>query len=53
MIPPAVILPINTHDEIRWYDQDSPDLYLGLTDIDAIMEMMKIFFRMSKRRQRS
>nr|WP_195455743.1 nitrogenase component 1 [Ruminococcus sp. 1001713B170207_170306_F5] len=27
----------NTHDEIRWYDQDSLIFISGLTDIDAIM----------------
>ena len=27
----------NTHDEIRWYDQDSLIFISGLTEIDAIM----------------
>ena len=27
----------NTHDEIRWYDQDSLIYISGLTEIDAIM----------------
>lgn len=27
----------NTHDEIRWYDQDSLIFISGLTDVDAIM----------------
>ena len=27
----------NTHDEIRWYEQDSLIFISGLTDIDAIM----------------
>ena len=27
----------NTHDEIRWYDQDSLVFISGLTDVDAIM----------------
>lgn len=29
----------NTHDEIRWYDQDSLIFISGLTEIDAIMGM--------------
>ena len=27
----------NTHDEIRWYDQDSLIFISGLTEIDAVM----------------
>lgn len=27
----------NTHDEVRWYDQDSLIFISGLTDVDAIM----------------
>ena len=27
----------NTHDELRWYDQDSLIFISGLTEIDAIM----------------
>ena len=27
----------NTHDEIRWYDQDSLIYISGLTEIDAVM----------------
>ena len=27
----------NTHDEIRWYDEDSLIFISGLTEIDAIM----------------
>ena len=27
----------NTHDEIRWYDQDSMIYISGLTEIDAVM----------------
>ena len=27
----------NTHDEIRWYDQDSLIFISGLSEIDAIM----------------
>ena len=35
----------NTHDEIRWYDQDSLIFISGLTDIDAIMGNDEIFLR--------
>ena len=31
----------NTHDEIRWYEQDSLIYISGLTEIDAVMEMMQ------------
>ncbi|MEI3189013.1 MAG: hypothetical protein V8S38_04860 [Lachnospiraceae bacterium] len=27
----------NTHDELRWYDQDSLIFLSGLTEIDAVM----------------
>ena len=27
----------NTHDELRWYDQDSLIFISGLTEIDAVM----------------
>nr|WP_294675902.1 nitrogenase component 1 [uncultured Blautia sp.] len=35
----------NTHDEIRWYDQDSLIFISGLTDIDAIMGNDEKFLR--------
>ncbi len=35
----------NTHDEIRWYDQDSLIFLSGLTDIDAIMGNDEKFLR--------
>ncbi|SCH72028.1 Light-independent protochlorophyllide reductase subunit B [uncultured Blautia sp.] len=35
----------NTHDEIRWYDQDSLIFISGLTDIDAIMGNNEKFLR--------
>ena len=35
----------NTHDEIRWYDQDSLIFISGLTDIDAIMGTDEKFLR--------
>ena len=35
----------NTHDEIRWYDQDSLIFISGLTDIDAIMGKDEKFLR--------
>ena len=35
----------NTHDEIRWYDQDSLIFISGLTDIDAIMGNVEKFLR--------
>ena len=37
MIRPAVTSTYNTHDEIRWYDQDSMIYISGLTEIDAVM----------------
>ena len=39
----------NTHDEIRWYDQDSLIFISGLTEIDAVMEMTKNFYQISKK----
>ena len=35
----------NTHDEIRWYDQESLIFISGLTDIDAIMGNDEKFLR--------
>ena len=35
----------NTHDEIRWYDQDSLIFISGLTEIDAIMGNDEKFLR--------
>ena len=35
----------NTHDDIRWYDQDSLIFISGLTDIDAIMGNDEKFLR--------
>ena len=35
----------NTHDEIRWYDQDSLIFISGLTDIDVIMGNDEKFLR--------
>ena len=35
----------NTHDEIRWYDQDSLIFISGLTDIDAIIGNDEKFLR--------
>lgn len=35
----------NTHDEIRWYDQDSLIYITGLTEIDAILGNDKKFIR--------
>ena len=35
----------NTHDEIRWYDQDSLIFISGLTDIDAILGNDEKFLR--------
>ena len=35
----------NTHDEIRWYDQDSLIFISGLTDIDTIMGNDEKFLR--------
>ena len=35
----------NTHDEIRWYEQDSLIFISGLTDIDAIMGNDEKFLR--------
>ena len=32
----------NTHDEIRWYDQDSLIYISGLTETDAIMQMQPV-----------
>lgn len=43
----------NTHDEIRWYDQDSLIYISGLTEIDAIMGNDENFWMISKRQQGS
>ena len=41
----------NTHDEIRWYDQDSLIYISGLTEIDAVMGMMRNLFMILKKRR--
>ena len=40
----------NTHDEIRWYDEDSLIFISGLTEIDATWEMMRSLSMISKKR---
>lgn len=39
----------NTHDEIRWYDQDSLIFISGLTEIDAVMGNDENFYQISKK----